>query len=144
MKRDTERPELLAAGEATRLLGAYAAGLRYADLPSAVSAKAKECVLDALGCCLIGITQPWTRMVLDIAVSSRSGNRRLGWVPAAAEPSSTTVESRSVLVMDRTGIISWSGFLYARCCGRRRPTLWGSATSGSRVRVGDGQGGRGR
>ncbi|HKU69689.1 MAG TPA: MmgE/PrpD family protein [Burkholderiales bacterium] len=68
MKRDTERPELLAAGEATRSLGAYAAGLRYADLPPVVSAKAKECVLDALGCCLLGMTQPWTRMVLDMVM----------------------------------------------------------------------------
>jgi 2-methylcitrate dehydratase PrpD len=68
MKRDTERPELLAAGEATLALGAYAAGLRYADLPPAVAAKAKECVLDALGCCLLGMTQPWTRMVLEMVM----------------------------------------------------------------------------
>jgi 2-methylcitrate dehydratase PrpD len=68
MKRDAERPELLAAGEATRALGAFASGLRYADLPPAVTAKAKECVLDALGCCLFGVTQPWTRMVQDMVL----------------------------------------------------------------------------
>ena len=48
MKRDANRPELLAAGEATLALGTWAAGLRYADLPPEVAAKVQECVLDAL------------------------------------------------------------------------------------------------
>ena len=68
MKRDANRPELLAAGEATLALGSWVARLRYADLPPAVAAKAKECTLDALGCCLFGVTRSWTRMVLDMVL----------------------------------------------------------------------------
>ncbi|MDO8596338.1 MAG: MmgE/PrpD family protein, partial [Sulfuricaulis sp.] len=55
-------------GQATRQLGAYIAGLRFDDLPAEVVAKAQACVLDALGCCLLGITLPWTRMVLEMAL----------------------------------------------------------------------------
>jgi 2-methylcitrate dehydratase PrpD len=68
MKPDLERTELLAAGEATRALGAYIADLHYADLPPAVVSKARECLLDALGCCLYGMTRPWTRMVLEMVL----------------------------------------------------------------------------
>src|SRR5689334_170873 len=98
MKRDTERPELLAAGEATRLPGAYAAGLRYADPPAAVSAKAKECVLDALGCSLIGITPPWTRMVLDMVIEQ-------GGTPPASLLATTqrTSASQAALVTATAG-----------------------------------------
>jgi 2-methylcitrate dehydratase PrpD len=98
MKRDTNRPELLAAGEATRALGAYAAGLRYGDLPPAVAAKAKECVLDALGCCLFGVTQPWTRMVLDMVLEQ-------GGAPHASIPGTAhrTSASQAALVTGTAG-----------------------------------------
>jgi len=98
MKRDTPRPELLAAGDATRVLGAHAAGLRYADLPPAVSAKAKECVLDALGCCLNGVTQPWTRMVLEMMMEQ-------GGAPQAsiAGTPHRTSASQAALVMGTAG-----------------------------------------
>ena len=98
MKRDTDRPELLAAGDATRMLGAYAAGLRYADLPPAVATKAKECVLDALGCCLFGVTQPWTRMVLDMVMEQ-------GGAPQASIPGTAhrTSASQAALVTGTAG-----------------------------------------
>ena len=98
MKRDAARPELLAAGEATRALGAYAAGLRYAGLPPAVAAKAKECVLDALGCCLYGVTRPWTRMVLDMALEQ-------GGAPQAGIPGTPhrTSASQAALVTGTAG-----------------------------------------
>lgn len=98
MKRDTERPELLAAGEATRALGAYAAGLRYSDLPPAVAAKAKECVLDALGCCLFGVTQPWTRMVLEMVMEQ--GGAPQASIPGTAYRTST---SQAALVTATAG-----------------------------------------
>lgn len=98
MKRDTGRTELLAARDATFALGKYAAALRYADLPSDVIAKAKECVLDALGCCLFGITRPWTRMVQDMVLEQ-------GGAPQAAllgTPHRTSV-SQAVLVTSTAG-----------------------------------------
>jgi 2-methylcitrate dehydratase PrpD len=48
----------------TQRLAAFAANLRYEDLPSDVIDKAKACILDALGCCLSGIGQVWTQDVL--------------------------------------------------------------------------------
>ena len=98
MKRDANRPELLAAGEATRALGAWAAGLRYADLPPAVAAKAKECVLDALGCCLFGVTQPWTRMVLDMVLEQGGAPQ----ASIAGTPHRTSV-SQAALVTGTAG-----------------------------------------
>lgn len=51
---------------ATRTLAAYAAGLHYDDLPAAVVARTRACVLDTLGCMLFGATLPWTRIVADM------------------------------------------------------------------------------
>jgi 2-methylcitrate dehydratase PrpD len=53
----------LAETSATRQLGEFATTLRYEDLPADVVARLKSCVLDALGCCLYGVTLPWTRML---------------------------------------------------------------------------------
>jgi len=87
-----------AAGEATRALGDFIAGLRYADLPAEVVAKAKECTLDALGCCLFGVTQPWTRMVLDMVAEQ-------GGAPQACVPGTAfrTSVSQAVLVSSTAG-----------------------------------------
>ena len=51
--------------EVTRQLAAFAANLRFGDLPQAVVAHIKQAALDGLGCCLIGATLPWTRMLAD-------------------------------------------------------------------------------
>ncbi len=98
MKIDANRPELLAAGGATLALGTWAAGLRYADLPPAVAAKVRECALDALGCCLFGVTRSWTRMVLDMVLEQ-------GGAPQASilgTPHRTSV-SQAVLVTSTAG-----------------------------------------
>ena len=64
---------LLAETSATRQLAEFAAALRYDDLPADVVARLKACVLDALGCCLFGVTLPWTRMLIDL-VTEEGGN----------------------------------------------------------------------
>jgi 2-methylcitrate dehydratase PrpD len=93
-----KRAEFDGIGEATLALGEFASGLRYADLPAAVVAKAKECVLDALGCCLFGVSQPWTRMVLDMA-------QEQGGAPQACVPGTAfrTSVSQAVLVSSTAG-----------------------------------------
>lgn len=57
----------------TGQLAAFATSLRYEDLPSDVVAKAKACIVDALGCCLAGVTQSWTQSV--IAFVEEEGGR---------------------------------------------------------------------
>jgi 2-methylcitrate dehydratase PrpD len=52
---------------ATRALAEFAAALSYNDLPEPVVGRLKQCILDALGCCLFGVTLPWTRMLIDLA-----------------------------------------------------------------------------
>ena len=54
---------------ATRDLAAFAANLRYEDIPAPVIAHAKRCVLDSLGCGLFGATMPWTQTVAEMVVT---------------------------------------------------------------------------
>ncbi len=60
---------------ATRALAEFAAALSYDDLPEPVIGRLRECILDALGCCLFGVTLPWTRMLIDLA-NEEGGNAR--------------------------------------------------------------------
>lgn len=59
----------------TAALAAFASRLRYEDLPPDVVAHAKSCILDALGCCLYGVTLPWTRMLIDLVVEEGGAAR---------------------------------------------------------------------
>src|SRR5512136_1510973 len=61
----------------TAELASFAARLRFEQLPADVIDKAKTCVRDALACCLFGVTQPWTRMLIEQAVEE-GGNPRAG------------------------------------------------------------------
>jgi 2-methylcitrate dehydratase PrpD len=65
-----------ALGE-TAELASFAARLRFEQLPADVIDKAKICFRDALACCLFGVTQPWTRMLIEQA-SEEGGNPRAG------------------------------------------------------------------
>ena len=65
------------AGSQTAELASFAAQLRFEDLPADVIEKAKICFRDALACCLFGVTQPWTRMLIDQAIEE-GGNPRAG------------------------------------------------------------------
>jgi 2-methylcitrate dehydratase PrpD len=55
------QPPLLA--NATRDLAAFAANLKFADIPREAIERIKYCALDSIGCCLFGVTLPWTRHV---------------------------------------------------------------------------------
>jgi 2-methylcitrate dehydratase PrpD len=61
----------------TAELASFAAQLRFENLPADVIEKAKICFRDALACCLFGVTQPWTRMLID-QVIEEGGNPRAG------------------------------------------------------------------
>ncbi len=61
----------------TAALASFAARLRFADLPADVVEKAKICFRDALACCLFGVTQPWTQMLIHQAMEE-GGNPRAG------------------------------------------------------------------
>jgi 2-methylcitrate dehydratase PrpD len=54
-------------------LAEYAAGLRYEDLPAAVVAAARDCIIDTVAACICGSDKPWSRIVIDYALKSGSG-----------------------------------------------------------------------
>lgn len=81
---------------ATATLARFASGLRYEDLPAPVVARIKQCLLDALGCCLYGVTPPWTRMLLDLV-------REEGAKPVALVPGTRVrTSARSAVLVAAT------------------------------------------
>ena len=78
---------------ATAQLARFAAGLDYDHVPATVIARAKDCLIDALGCVVFGVTLPWTRMLIDF-VAQEGGNARAS-IPGTRV---TTSVSQAVLV----------------------------------------------
>jgi 2-methylcitrate dehydratase PrpD len=51
----------------TEQLAAYAAALRYEDLPPAVLQRAKDCICDTVGAIVYGAELPWSKMIIAYA-----------------------------------------------------------------------------
>src|ERR1700681_3471743 len=59
----------------TEQLAAYAAGLRYEDLPPAVVQRAKDCIADTVAAIVYGGELPWSKMIIAYAQRNRgTGN----------------------------------------------------------------------
>jgi len=58
---------------ATERLAAYAVATRFDDLPKAAVERAKQCLIDAVGCAIFGAQFPWSAMVLAEALSTGAG-----------------------------------------------------------------------
>jgi 2-methylcitrate dehydratase PrpD len=56
----------------TERLAAYAAAMRYEDLPPAVLQRAKDCIIDAVATISFGAELPWSKMI--IAYTQRYGS----------------------------------------------------------------------
>ena len=75
-------------GRASAKLAKFASELRFEDLPTTTIARAKLCLLDAIGCATFATVLPWSRIVADYA-SGMGGQKQAGiWgsgqrVPAA-------------------------------------------------------------
>ncbi len=74
--------------EETVQLARYAAALRYEDLPPAVVAAAKDCIIDTVAACICGARLPWSRIVIDYAERTGPGgaSRILGRGTAVQAP----------------------------------------------------------
>jgi 2-methylcitrate dehydratase PrpD len=59
----------------TERLAAYAAALRYEDLPPAVIQRAKDCMIDAVATISYGAKLPWSKMVIAYARHYGSGGK---------------------------------------------------------------------
>jgi aconitate decarboxylase len=74
---------------ATGLLSAWLFSLRLDDVPASVRTRAKDLILDGLGCALIGAQLPWSRTAVEVVTRLEGyGDKSLiGWgrgVPASA------------------------------------------------------------
>jgi 2-methylcitrate dehydratase PrpD len=58
---------------AAETLAAFAAGLKYEDLPQSVVQRARDCITDTVGVCTFGAALPWSRMVAAHAKRYGSG-----------------------------------------------------------------------
>jgi 2-methylcitrate dehydratase PrpD len=69
-------------------LAEYAAALRYEDLPPAVVAAARDCIVDTIAACICGSALPWSRIVIDYAERTGPGgaSRILGRGTAVQAP----------------------------------------------------------
>jgi 2-methylcitrate dehydratase PrpD len=84
MARSHSAPRAQPAGgePATERLAAYAASLRFEDLPAAAIERAKQCLIDAVACAIFGQRFPWSAIVLDEALATGAGGPcRLPGVP---------------------------------------------------------------
>ena len=69
---------------AAEQLAAFAADLRFEEIPAEAVHAARQCLIDAVACAIFGAALPWSRMVEDFARSVASeGPCRL---PGALEP----------------------------------------------------------
>jgi 2-methylcitrate dehydratase PrpD len=142
--------------DASKILADFASHLQYGDIPQDVVERMKMCVLDSIGCCLHGVTLPWTKsvesMVMDegaISVSSifgtslktSAGNAALvnGTAGHAFEfddmhkesilhPGSIAIPVLFALV-EKLGKVSGKEFLTAMVCGYEIGTRVGNAAS---------------
>jgi 2-methylcitrate dehydratase PrpD len=57
----------------TERLAAYAAAVRYEDLPPAVVQRAKDCIIDAVATISFGAELPWSKMIIAYAQRYGSG-----------------------------------------------------------------------
>ncbi len=61
---------MAAAPNAADRLAAYAAGLRYEDLPANIVGTAKTCLIDAVACAIFGAGFPWSRAIAGVIDAS--------------------------------------------------------------------------
>jgi 2-methylcitrate dehydratase PrpD len=73
----SEQPPLLE--HATRDLAAFAAELRFDDIPPSVIAHIKLCILDGIGAGLFGAHLPWTKIVQRVALQEGAAPKASMW-----------------------------------------------------------------
>jgi len=67
VKSENQQKQASEAGAGqTRVLAQFASELRFEDIPQEVVQRMKTSVLDSIGCCLYGVTLPWTQHVSDM------------------------------------------------------------------------------
>ena len=81
------------AENATQILAAYGAGLRFEDIPPPALQRARDCITDAVATIIYGADLPWSRMIIAHARANGSGGRSqiLGAGPAGVHPAAAAL-----------------------------------------------------
>jgi 2-methylcitrate dehydratase PrpD len=98
MRPLNDQPPTCLQENATRDLAQFAAALRFGDIPAEVVEKLKLLALDGIGCCVYGVTLPWTRMVAEMV--EREGGRPVASIFGSGRKTSL---SQAVLVNSTAG-----------------------------------------
>ena len=61
----------------TAQLAAYAASLRFTDIPAEVLRRAKDCLIDTVAVAMYGQHAPWSRIVAEQARAGGPGRSRV-------------------------------------------------------------------
>jgi 2-methylcitrate dehydratase PrpD len=82
----------------TERLAAYAAALRYEDLPPAVVQRAKDCICDTVGAIVYGAELPWSKMIIAQArrASAAGKSSILGAGGAPVQPAAAALANGSM------------------------------------------------
>src|SRR3972149_5236968 len=59
----------------TKTLATYAANLSYGEIPTAVTERMIDCVLDSLGAAIYGVSLPWSQALIGYARRYGSGGK---------------------------------------------------------------------
>ncbi|MHA1108573.1 MAG: MmgE/PrpD family protein, partial [Alphaproteobacteria bacterium] len=57
----------------TETLAAFAAGLKYEDIPPEVVERTKDCIIDTIGAAIFGSSLPWSRIIIDYVKNNGAG-----------------------------------------------------------------------
>lgn len=72
---------------ASQTLAAFAAGLKYEDIPAPVIERARACIADTIAACTFGAQLPWSRIVIDLATeNSATGEASILGTPHKIRP----------------------------------------------------------
>lgn len=91
-----------AASPPTRQLAAFAAGLRFEDIPPPLVEQIRLHILDGIGVCLHGASLPWTRRLADMVLAEGGNPAASLWGHGSADKAMTSV-SQAVLVNATAG-----------------------------------------
>jgi 2-methylcitrate dehydratase PrpD len=69
------RPVASGGQQPTRQLAQFGSSLCFDDLPGEVVAKAKDCLLDTMGCCIFGASQPSVQKLAEMAAAEACAPR---------------------------------------------------------------------
>ena len=88
------------AAGATVAQARFASALAFDHLPAEVVERTKTCVLDTLGCCLFGSTQPSVRKLTTMVAGEDSGGSAILMGTARRASASMSCSGRACVVSD--------------------------------------------